>query len=253
MAVVREERSGVAVLRMEHGKVNALDTEFLSDLIAAFDDAGRSAAPAIVLTGRGTVFSAGVDLVRLLDGGREYLEAFLPALTTAFHRLFMLPKPVVAAVNGHAIAGGHILMAACDYRVMAGGTGTVGVPELQVGVPFPAMAMEVLRHVTRPDVLQELICLGRTYRTGDALARGLVHELVEPEVLLDRALERALEMAAIPERSFRIAKHQLRAPALANARQLTADLDSEVAEVWAAPEIIAAVRAYLAKTLGKKK
>lgn len=253
MAVAREVRSGVAVLRMDHGKVNALDTEFLNELIAAFDEELSSPAPAVVLTGKGSVFSAGVELFRVLDGGRGYLKTFLPALSTAFHRLFTLPKPVVAAVNGHAIAGGHILMAACDQRLMAEGKGTVGMPELQVGVPFPTVAFEILRTVTRPEVLDELIYRGLTYGPADALARGLVHALVSPETLLDRAVERAIELTAIPPRAFRIAKRQVRAPALRNVRELSAADDAEVEDVWGKSETSDAIRRYLEKTVGKSK
>ena len=75
-----------------------------------------------MLTGTGTVFSAGVDLRRLTEGGRDYVQAFLPLLGDAFFKTFTFPKPLIAAVNGHAIAGGCILACACDYRIMSAGT-----------------------------------------------------------------------------------------------------------------------------------
>ena len=98
-------KDGVAVLTMRHGKANALDTELCQALCGALDDAADSVA-AVVLTGAGSVFSAGVDLKRVTAGREGYLAAFLPELRRAFTRLATFELPVVAAVNGHAIAGG---------------------------------------------------------------------------------------------------------------------------------------------------
>ena len=141
----REDRDTVTVLRMEHGKANAVDTDLFTDIGAALDAIEDSSARALVLTGTGSMFSAGVDLFRVLDGGAPYLAEFLPLLSATVRRLFTFPRPIVAAVNGHAIAGGCVLAAACDRRVMNRDKGKIGVTELMVGVPFPADALETLR------------------------------------------------------------------------------------------------------------
>ncbi|MBI5444289.1 MAG: enoyl-CoA hydratase/isomerase family protein, partial [Deltaproteobacteria bacterium] len=180
MILEREDQSGIAILRMNRGKVNALDAELLRALVAALDDVERSDAAAVVLTGAGTAFSAGVDLFRLLEGGPEHVREYLPLLDAAFGRLFSFPKPTVAAVNGHALAGGHLLMACCDRRLMAGGPGKIGVPELLVGIPFPPLALEILRATLAPEVLQDLVYTGRTLGADEALSRGVVHEITEP-------------------------------------------------------------------------
>lgn len=99
----RENRDGVAVLRMEHGKVSAIDFDLLGELSAALDRASGGRATAVVLTGTGSTFSAGVDLFKVLNGGREYLDRLLPAFTPALRKLFTLQRPIVAAINGHAI------------------------------------------------------------------------------------------------------------------------------------------------------
>jgi enoyl-CoA hydratase len=103
---------GIAVMTLQHGKVNALDIEFCEAIAARFKELAASNAKTIVLTGQGKVFSAGVDLRRLSDGGAEYIREFLPSLHKLYDAVFFHPKPVVAAVNGHAIAGGAVL-AAC--------------------------------------------------------------------------------------------------------------------------------------------
>ena len=101
----REDSGDVAVLAMEHGKANAIDVDLFADLDRSLDEVEGSAARALVLTGRGPMFSAGVNLFRVLEEGAPYLEVFLPRLSASVRRLFASPLPVVAAINGHAIAG----------------------------------------------------------------------------------------------------------------------------------------------------
>ena len=140
-----EQRSGVTVLRLRHGKVNALDVDLLRAITVAMREAPPDAA--VVITGAGNAFSAGVDLKRIVDGGHSYVREFLPLLSAAFMAVFDHPGPVVAAINGHAIAGGCVLAAACDLRLMS--RGTIGLAELSVGVPFPQAAVEILRYAIR--------------------------------------------------------------------------------------------------------
>src|ERR1700733_13132918 len=125
-----EDRSGVTVLRLKRGQVNALDTELLRAITAAMQDLDPTAA--VVITGHGSAFSAGVDLKRIVDGGQANGTEFLPALTQTFLAVFDHQGPVVAAVNGHAIAGGCVLAAACDVRLMSGCR--IGVAALSGGV-----------------------------------------------------------------------------------------------------------------------
>jgi len=246
----REERESVTVLRMEHGRANALDAELvtaLADELAAIERTDDTSA--VVLTGIGSIFSAGVDLYRFLDSGEEYHDRFFAALVRCFHQLFEFPKPLVAAVNGHAIAGGAVMVSAADYRIMAKGRGTVGVPELRVGIPFPVVAIEILRFAASTRHLQQMVYLGRTYSAEDGLEVGLIDELVDPDSLLDRALEMALEMGHTAPARFRLTKRELRAPALERVARHSPAADPEVLAGWKAPETHAALRAYVERTL----
>jgi enoyl-CoA hydratase len=251
-ALTTLDRQGdVAILRMTRGKGNAMDTEFLIALREAFDQVARSDARALVLTGAGAIFSAGVDLPKLLQGGRAGLERFLPELSACFCALFEFPRPAIAAINGHAIAGGCILACACDRRLMSRGPGRIGVPELRVGVPFPLVPLEIVRFAV-PHVASELALRGRNYAAGEALERGLVDELVEPARLLERALEMANDLASIPTASFARTKRDLRRPTLEALDRLGPAHDRATLEAWSSPEVQAAVRAFVERTLGAK-
>jgi enoyl-CoA hydratase len=172
----------VAVVHMHHGKANALDVEFCEALVTQIEELCHASSQALVLIGQGTIFSAGVDLRRVLDGGPAYLRIFLPALRQACERLFFCPKPVVAAINGHAIAGGCVLACATDYRVMSQQSGRIGVPELLVGVPFPTIALEIMRFAVAPQHVQTLLYGGAMFPPESAVERGLVDAMVAPGI-----------------------------------------------------------------------
>jgi enoyl-CoA hydratase len=248
-----EERDGITVIRLAHGKANALDLELCNALRDELGELQRRQTLAVVLTGTGQIFSAGVDLFRLLEAGDDYLDRFLPALSAVLIDVFACPRPIVAAINGHAIAGGCIIGAACDYRVMAAGAGRVGVPELAVGVPFPTAPLEILRFALSPPVLHDLIYTGRTWPAADALARGLVDEVVAPASLIDRSVEMARQLASVPAPSFQLTKQMLRRPVLDRIRLTAPMLDGDVANVWRARESREAVRAYLERTVGRRR
>ena len=247
----RDDRDGVAVLRIEHGKANVLDLELCDAIVAAFEEAGD--ARAVVLTGTGRIFSAGVDLFRVLEGGKSYIDAFVPAMCRAFERMFVHPAPVVTAANGHAIAGGCLLVAAADQRLMVEGSARIGIPELQVGVPFPPMALEIMRFATPPQHFQTVVYRAETHEPSAALALGLIDEIVEPAALLDRALARAERLASVPAETFAITKREIRRPALVRIRALEQTVAREVHAQWLEPRTLDGIRAYLDRTIPKNR
>jgi len=237
------------VLRLEHGRANALDIDLMSDLTRALNDVRAGGTRAVVLTGTGSIFSAGVDLHRVVSGGAEYTSKFVPALAEFFLDLFEYPLPLVAAINGHAIAGGCLIGCACDYRLMAASTGTIGVPELLVGVRFPAVAIEILRSVVPPHEVQVLALTGRTCLPDEAARRGLVHEVVPGGELLQHAMRIAQRFAAIPSDVFAATKLALHADALDRLRR-DRSLE-EVSREWAREETHARIRQYMERVVKK--
>lgn len=253
MGEVTTERVGdVAVIRLQRPPVNAMDTELLSALILAVQAFAQSDARAAVLTAEGRTFCAGVDLKLMLEGGPSYLSTFLPLLSEAFASLFTVGKPVVAAANGHAIAGGCILVAACDVRLMAAGEGRIGVTELPVGVPFPSWPLEIMRFSTSRRHLQEVVLTGRTYTPDQALARGLIDDVVSPDTLFEEALRRAAELAAVPSATFTHTKRQLRRPTIDRVLRHGPDFDVLAEALWSSPEVADSVRRYLEQRVGRR-
>ncbi|TWP50811.1 enoyl-CoA hydratase/isomerase family protein [Lentzea tibetensis] len=241
---VRDE-DGVAVVRLNHGPVNALDLELLTALPVAL--ASVADARAVVLTGAGRCFSAGVDLKRIVDGGPPYVAEFLPALSTAVLAVFDHARPTVAAVNGHALAGGCVLAAACDVRLMS--AGTIGLTELAAGVPFPTVPLEVVRHVVRPD---NLMLTARTIGPADAVALGLADEVVEPAELIGRAVERARELAATRPEVYALSKQQLHRPTRERIEARRPLDDPGVREMWSSPATHEVLRHFLASLTSRR-
>ena len=243
---------GVTVLTLRHGKANALDTEFCEALAARFLALRLADARAVVLTGSGRIFSAGVDLKRLSEGGVDYVRAFLPSLHRLYEAIFFHPKPVVAAINGHAIAGGCLLACCADRRIMARASGRIGVTELLVGVPFPALAFEIMRYAVPPRMLPEVTYSGGTYPTDAALDRGWIDEIAVPAELLEDAVAVAQELAEISPPAFAQTKAQMRAVVAKRYAASGTVTDKAVTDIWCAPDTLARVRDYVERTLRKK-
>jgi enoyl-CoA hydratase len=238
--IEREQNAGILTLRLAHGKASAMDVELCEALTRELREAEEGDARAVILTGTGSIFSAGVDLFRMTNEGAAYVGRFFPALRESLEALFTFPKPIIAAVNGHAIAGGCLMAAACDYRLMS--AGKIGVPELLVGVPFPAIAIEILKFACGRDA-QSLVYSGRTITPDDAKLAGLIDEVVAPDFLHTRAEVVARELAAIDARNFALTKKQLRGGNVP---------DSDVMKMWSAAEVHEHIREYLGRTVGKK-
>jgi len=247
--IYRETAGIVEVLRWQHGKVNALDMELLQalddHLVALEEEPWR----AVVLTGEGRAFSAGLDLQRIVDGGADYVTSLLEVLTRVLVRLLRFPRPTIAAINGHAIAGGCILPCTCDSRLMASGGGRIGVTELLVGVPFPTAALEPVREVVDARHLRRLVYESSLLSAAEALDVGLVDEVLPPGDLIPRALELGERLARIRPPVFAMTKRQLTAPLLERIERLTALHESDAEELWFGDEALATIRRFVEENL----
>ena len=250
--IERIHKGGVAILTLAHGKANTMDIELCQAVIDQFDELRSSAAQAVVLTEQSSIFSAGVDLVRTSDGGSTYIRKFLPVLNAMFEVVFHFPKPVVAAINGHAIAGGCVLACCTDRRLMTCDSGRIGVTELLVGLPFPALAFEVMRCVTAARYFPRAIYGGETYSPEGGAERGWVDEVVSPADLIARAVASAQTLATLPATTFAMTKRQMQWPVSEWMAREGRHIDVAVTEIWAAPEATARIRDYVARTFKKR-
>jgi len=249
--IERKDAGGIRTLKLAHGKVGAIDIELGDALLKEMEDAGDPSVKAVILTGSGSSFSAGVDLFRVLRDGPEYGRRFLPVLDHFLRAALTLPKPMIAAINGHAIAGGCILAATCDHRIMSEGAARIGIPELAVGVPFPALPLQIMSARVADGPLRDLVYTGRTVLIDEAKALGLVDEKCPSGMLMDRAMEIAERLLAIPAGAFALTKQAFYTPILERTKQL-ADMNARVVDAWLQQHTYDTIRAYLEKTVGKK-
>ncbi len=222
--------SGALVVPMRRGPANAIDSELLATLDRRLDEAERSGRP-LVLTGSGRFFCAGLNL-RSLPDEREAMGAFLDQFEDLLMRLFLLPCPTVAAVNGHAVAGGALLAAACDVRFGAEGNYRVGVSEVSLGVVFPAIAFQILRSAVPRSRIPEVLLAGHLNKPVGAVGAGFLHELCPAGELLERAVERAEMLGAQPRFAYTHSKRALRDGYVERARARRAACREAFLDTW---------------------
>lgn len=188
----------VAEIRMDRPPANALNRELVERLLAALETARMDGAHAIILTGRSGMFSGGLDVPELLVQDRRQVETFWQLFFLLNRQLASSPVPVIAALSGHAPAGGAVLALHCDYRIGIAGTSRIGLNEVQVGLPVPASILAALIEVVGPRTAHRLATRGQLLTMDEALSVGLVDELAAAENLQSTALARAAELLALP-------------------------------------------------------
>ncbi len=253
MAGIRRERQGpLAVLRLDKPRGNAIDEELVGELRQACADleADDGVRGVLLASAHPKLFCPGLDLVSLVEYDRARLQRFMAAFGLMLSALYGLRKPVVAAVSGHAVAGGCILAMAADWRVLRRGGVSVGLNEVKVGVPLPLSVCALLRATVPPGALSRVTLLGRNFADEEALAAGLADELADKD--FDAAcLSRLQEFAEKDPYSLAVTKTYLRADAL---RQMKAEDQAATAEWldgWFSPGTQARIRATVASLTQK--
>lgn len=250
MAVIVETRERLAVIRMDDGKANAMNPEFFAALNRAFDEVSDAAA--VILMGARSFFSGGLDLPLLAALDRASLEKLYDDLHDTMMRLFLFRAPVVAAVNGHAIAGGCILAFQADLRLMAEGSSKIGLNEIQLGLALPPFVVETFRGRLVPGALERMSAEGPLFSPREALAIGLVDEVVAPGELESRAVERARQLAAFPPAAFAESKRLLRAPAVLRIAEARRQDASRWVDLWFSSEAQRRIGDVVARLAAKK-
>ena len=243
-------------LRLARPPVNALAPALCRALITTLDAAVADGVDAVVLSGAPGIFSAGLDVPHLMALGqeRQALHAGWGAFFGAARRLAALRIPVVAALTGHAPAGGCVLSLCCDYRVMARSPNPVkpfmiGMNETQVGLAVPEGAQQLMRRVIGPYRAERLLVSGSMVTADEALRLGLVDTVVEVDQVVPHALEWLSTLLALPRAPMLLTRSLARADLVRALEPQNLDLERFV-EGWYDADTQAGLRALLAR-LGK--
>jgi enoyl-CoA hydratase len=237
---------GIAVLTLDKPPANAMDPAFLSALCDRLDElAADQSVRALVLTGAGKVFCAGVDLKSVVDYDHAQQQAMVNGLNRMVHTIYGFRVPTVAAVNGHAIAGGLVLTLCCDARIGPEDTGLFGLAEVRAGVPFPYAPTEVVRAELSPGDARYIALFGGNMKPDEALRRGVFDELQPQDQVTSRAIERARELTKLPPQTFQTIKQQVRGPVLDRMAKVIADKSDPTLKKWLTDETRAAARVIL--------
>jgi len=223
------ERDGVTVVTADRPPVNAMNLEFLADLVAAVEQVAADPPRAVVLAGREGCFSAGADLNAVPGYGPAEQRGMVEGINAMALSVYGLPCPVVTAITGHAIAGGFVLAVCADYRV-ASTEGRYGLTEIKVGVPYPQAAIGVVRAELSAQAARLLVFGNQLVDAAECLRLGAFDELAEPGRVVDRAVEVAAGLAELPGHVYARTKEGLRGDTLARLRE-AAETDP-LLEAW---------------------
>ena len=232
MSWMIERRGRVAVVTMTTNPVNAQNQAFFADLHDALDRLERDHPDSpVVLTGTGRRFSAGLDLdehSRLFAGDPAAVGSWFADYRATNMRLFTYPRPTVAAINGHAFAGGLITAAVCDHRIAVTGDATFGLNEVPIGIPMPAVYVRMLAYAWGEPVAARTCLLGEIFTPDQAHALGMVRELVPATDLLDRAVAIAGQTPQDCLEQYAFTKRACQAAALRDIADIADPLDTEL-------------------------
>ncbi|MCG8636908.1 MAG: enoyl-CoA hydratase/isomerase family protein [Desulfobacterales bacterium] len=228
-----EINEGLAVITLARGKVNALNNTVVNELRGALKTLeADSTVNSVILTGQGGFFSFGFDVPEFFSFEREAFAAYLTNFTDLYTYLFLYPKPVVAALNGHTIAGGCMLALACDTRVMVKGKARISLNEITFGSSVFAGSTEMLRFLTGSANAAEILYSGAMYSAGEAVDLGLVEQALAGDELMAGARETALALGAKYPPAFAGIKSLLRRPVAEEMRKGEKRSIREFVDIW---------------------
>ncbi len=235
--VTIERHDQTAVVSLSRGKVNAIDRQVVAELSAVFaeierDDTIRS----VVLTGRGKFFSFGLDVPALYDLTPDEFTIFLKNFCGLCAELFLFPKPIVAAVNGHAVAGGCMLLIPCDARIAVDTPINIALTEVMLGAALFASTVEMLRYRVSNQTTETLLLTGKSLTANSAQEVGLVNEVVPLESLLQTAITKAGERAANYGAGYKAIRRLIREPIAERWRSREEESIREFVQIWYSPE-----------------
>jgi len=244
------KEGGIIVLTLDRPPVNAFNSPFLRAIENRLTDLESDEnLRALVITGAGKTLSGGMDLKELQGFSDADQNEMAEVFSRSFAKLYAFPKPVIAAVNGAAVAGGMFVALASDYRIARAGA-WLGLTEVRVGVTFPVGPLQVARQELSTSAARRLMLGGRNIRAEQALEMGILDEVVAGKQVMARALEMAAEYSQVPPATYAKVKAQLRGPTAANILEAVESGNDPTLRGWFSDETYEAARALLAAARG---
>jgi enoyl-CoA hydratase len=244
-----EREASVVILRLASGKLNAISPELLEECHRALDDleTDRDLTGLVITGSPSRFFSYGLDVARLLTVDRSFLGPFMKSFNRLLSRIYLFPQPVGAAVNGHATAGGLLLVLAADCRVAAAGNFSAGLSEVKLGLAPPAAALRMMSRRIGPPATADLTLRGVMLGPEAARGLGIYEAIVPPDRLLGETLERVRTMA-VPSGAAALNKRFLGAGVFDGPAAILEDEISDWLDCWYSPQ----AQAELTKLASRK-
>jgi 3,2-trans-enoyl-CoA isomerase len=224
----------LALITMNRGKSNALDREMITELTDMLHNINNdNNIGGVIITGREHFFSAGLDLIALYAYNEEEIKSFWKLFLDFTAKIVAFKKPMVAAINGHAPAGGCIIGLACDARVMAEGKYIIGLNEVPVGIIVPESIFQLYAFWLGKAHAGRSLLEGKLFSPEEALGIGLVDELVNPASIMTAAERRIRKYMAMEPNTWQQSKLNIRRDLIAaTAADQSATLETLLAQWW---------------------
>ncbi len=245
------EHGEIHELRLNRPPVNALSPALLTAIGDGIRRAPERGARAVVLSGSDGMFSAGLDVPYLLALDREELASALVVFFGTIEALVKSPIPVAAAITGHSPAGGAVLALCCDWRVMAEGPFSIGLNEVQIGIPIPEIVASLVRRTVGARRAEDLCVSGRLLEPVEALRAGLVDQVVPPGEVIEAARSWCERAISVPSAALVETRSRMRSD-LVEMIDLHRERDTrQLSETWFEPELQTAMKQLVARLKGE--
>ena len=228
-----KKKNEIAILTLSRGKVNALNDEVVRHMQAAFNSLENDPKiKAVILTGKGKFFTFGFDIPKFLSYSKVEFTNYLVHFTNLYMSIFLYPKPVVAALNGHTIAGGCMLALACDSRILVSGKAKIALNEIEFGSSVFAGCVEMLRFSVGSKNATTILYSGKMYSAKEAKMLGLIDRITSEDDLIDEAMTVALDLGSKPAQAFTSIKTLLRKPVAEEIKRKEMGSIKEFVDIW---------------------
>ena len=232
MPFIRTSKEGdTLIVTLTRPPANAFNLALIEELAVCFEDAVATPPQAgLVVTGDGAVFSGGVDFKEAPRYSAEEKRRMVQGINRMITALYGIVCPTVAAVNGHAIGGGFVVMLACDVRLSVPSNAKLALSEVGAGIPYPACPMEIIMTELAPDVRRRLVLSGEPIAPSDAHNLGIIDDLVPADRLIARAVELARTRSALP--AYTRVKEHLNRDTLERMKAIVAGAEDPMLNHW---------------------